>query len=65
MVRGRKKLLGAYAYDTQTWSRVITLLASDLLDVEAMITHKLPLDEAEQGFQLALKKEAAKVLFTP
>jgi threonine dehydrogenase-like Zn-dependent dehydrogenase len=65
MVRGRKKLLGAYTYDTQTWSRVITLLASDLLDVEAMITHKLPLNEAEEGFQLAINKEAAKVVFTP
>ena len=65
MVRGRKKLLGAYTYDAQTWTRVLDLLSSGLLDVEAMITHKLPLDEAEQGFQLALKKEAAKVLFTP
>jgi threonine 3-dehydrogenase len=65
MVRGRKKLLGAYTYDAQTWTRVLGLLSSGLLDVEAMITHKLPLDEAEQGFQLALKKEAAKVLFTP
>ncbi len=64
MVRGRKKLLGAYAYDTHTWSRVITLLASDQLDVEAMITHRLPLDRAEEGFQLAITKEAAKVVFT-
>jgi len=65
MVRGRKKLLGAYTYDAQTWSRVITLLASDLLNVEAMITHKLPLNKAEEGFQLAINKEAAKVVFTP
>ena len=65
MVRGRKKLLGAYSYDAQTWSRVISLLDSDLLDVEAMITHKLPLEKAEEGFQLAISKEAAKVVFTP
>lgn len=58
-------MLGAYTYDAQTWTRVLGLLSSGLLDVEAMITHKLPLDEAEQGFQLAINKEAAKVVFTP
>ena len=65
MVRGRKKILGAYSYDVHTWRRALSLLSSGMVDVEQMITHRVPLIRAEEGFALAIKREAAKVLFIP
>ena len=65
MVRGRKSIIGAYAYDTQTWHRAIALMSSGRVNPELIITHKLPLVQAEEGFRLAISKEAAKVLFIP
>jgi len=65
MVLGNKFLIGSPAYEPQTWKRSLALLANGIVAPEAMITHKLPLEEAEKGFELAAKKEAAKVLFMP
>jgi threonine dehydrogenase-like Zn-dependent dehydrogenase len=65
LVRGRKSLIGAYAYETETWRRSLALLASGRVQVEPMITHKLPLAQAEEGFELAVRREAAKVIFVP
>ena len=65
MVRSRKSIISAYGYTDQQWSRGISLLASKKLDVEPIITHRLPLAQAEEGFQLATRQEAAKVIFMP
>jgi threonine dehydrogenase-like Zn-dependent dehydrogenase len=43
----------------------LNLLAEGIAAPEAMITHRLPLEEAEKGSELAAKKEAAKVLLIP
>jgi len=32
---------------------------------EAMISHRLPLEEAKKAFELAARKEATKVIFVP
>jgi L-iditol 2-dehydrogenase len=65
LVRGSKTLMGAYGYETETWQRSLALLSRGKIDVEPMITHKLTLEEAAKGFDLAVKKEAAKVVFVP
>jgi 2-desacetyl-2-hydroxyethyl bacteriochlorophyllide A dehydrogenase len=65
MVRGRKSIIGAYGYNVQTWQRAIALIASGKVDPEAIITHRLPLDKGEEGFQLAIERSAAKVIFLP
>jgi len=65
VVRGRKSLIGAYAYGPETWKRTLALLAAGRLVVEPMITHRIPLLEAREGFELAVRREAAKVLFIP
>ena len=49
----------------QAWKRSLNLLAEGIAAPEAMITHRLPLEEAEKGSELAAKKEAAKVLLIP
>jgi L-iditol 2-dehydrogenase len=65
LVRSKKAIIGAYAYEPETWQRALALLSSRRVAVEAMITHRIPLTEAQKGFELAAKREAAKVLFIP
>ncbi len=65
MVRARKSVIGVYAFEPGTWRRALLLLSSGLVDPKSMITHRMPLDRARDGFELARKKEAAKVIFTP
>ncbi|MDE0027083.1 MAG: alcohol dehydrogenase catalytic domain-containing protein [Spirochaetaceae bacterium] len=68
MVRARKNIISAYGYgvgDAATWQRALRLLAAGRLDVEPIITHRVPLAHAEDGFRLVLQKQAAKVLLIP
>jgi len=65
MVRGRKNLISAYTYDAKTWARSLALLSAGVIEIESIVTHRLPLERAEEGFQLAIGKEAAKVIFEP
>ena len=65
MVRNRKSIIGAYGHSEQQWKRGMSLLARERLNVEPIITHRLPLEQAEEGFRLGTKQEAAKVIFLP
>jgi L-iditol 2-dehydrogenase len=65
MVRGKKSVIGVYAFEVETWRRALLLMSKGLLDPESIITHRMTLDRAREGFELARKKEAAKVIFTP
>ena len=65
LVRRSKSIIGAYGYDAAIWNRSLALLTSGKIKVEPMITHRLPLTEAREGFELAVREEAAKVLFLP
>ena len=65
LVRSSKSIIGAYGYDPETWRRALLLLSSGKIRVEPMITHRIPLSNARDGFELAMRSEAAKVLFIP
>ncbi len=65
LVRNSKSIIGAYTYTVETWKRAITLFSNGSIHPEAIISHRLPLDAADEGFQLAVRKEAVKVLFIP
>jgi threonine dehydrogenase-like Zn-dependent dehydrogenase len=41
------------------------LVASKRVNLTGVITDRLPLDEAEEGFQRVIKGQSGKVLFTP
>ncbi|HYB19539.1 MAG TPA: zinc-binding dehydrogenase, partial [Thermodesulfobacteriota bacterium] len=65
LVRGKKSIIGAYGYEPETWQRALALLSSRRIQVEEMITHQVPLAEAQEGFELAASRRAAKVLLIP
>lgn len=65
LVMSNKTLQGVLGYELPHWHRALDLMSSGRVEPEALITHRLPLDQAEEGFELAARKEAIKVVFTP
>ncbi|WP_185861714.1 L-threonine 3-dehydrogenase [Peribacillus cavernae] len=49
----------------KTWQQVSSLLASGQVDVRPVITHHLPLEEFEKGFDLMIKGACGKVVLQP
>ena len=64
-VRSSKSIIGAYGYTVDTWHRALNLFSNGNIDPKRVISHRLALNEANEGFKLALRKEAVKVLFMP
>ncbi len=56
-------ITGRRMYDT--WYTVKGLLASGTLDVEPIITHRLPLEEYEKGMELMKSGNCGKVVLIP
>ena len=56
-------VFGRRIYDT--WDRTQALLRSGALDVSPILTHRLTLEDWEQGFQLIASRHAGKVVFVP
>ena len=65
LVRRELKIHGAYDAKPENFSQSIDLIARGLVDVNSVLTHKLSLDEAEEGFRVAIDKTGGKVVFNP
>ena len=48
-----------------TYSSAIQLVEDGLIDVRSLITHRFPLSEYEQAFQVARRRERIKVVILP
>jgi threonine dehydrogenase-like Zn-dependent dehydrogenase len=48
-----------------TWYRAVKLVASRVVDIKSIITHVLPLERAEEGFQVLMRKEGIKAILVP
>jgi threonine 3-dehydrogenase len=48
-----------------TWERMVNLVASKKVTPSAVITDRLPLEKAEEGFQRVIRGESGKVIFIP
>jgi L-iditol 2-dehydrogenase len=58
-------ITGNVSYDWDTWERLMPYLERRPVDFASFITHRLPLDEADKGFQLAALKKSVKVVLEP
>jgi 2-desacetyl-2-hydroxyethyl bacteriochlorophyllide A dehydrogenase len=65
LVVGKKKIQGAFGFELEQWEKAVGLIASGRVDTAALITHRIPISRAQEGFRLAERKEAVKVIFTP
>jgi threonine dehydrogenase-like Zn-dependent dehydrogenase len=58
-------LKGHHAYDVASWRNCLGLLEKGMLNLEPLITHRLPLEEWETGMHLMKNQEAIKIILTP
>jgi len=65
LVRARQQIRGAYRAPVATWPRVVDFLAHHRDLVRPMISHRVPLSNAIEGFELTRSRAASKVLILP
>ncbi len=56
------EITGSVGYTVATWDRVMQILSEGAIDLSDMITHKLPIDDWENAFNICEQKEGLKVL---
>ena len=57
-----KGITGRLMYET--WQQTSGLLQSGQLDLDKIVTHQLPFEDFEQGFELMMKGQCGKVVLT-
>lgn len=65
LVRGKKQLRGTHDSTNEAFAEAIARLAADPVRYAGMISHRLPLSQALQGFDLARSRAAQKVMLFP
>lgn len=65
MVRQHQQIRGSYRAPEKTWPEVVAFIAANQDMLRHMITHRLPLSGAYEGFALARSKVATKVMVQP
>ncbi|MDA1191406.1 MAG: zinc-binding dehydrogenase [Candidatus Poribacteria bacterium] len=58
-------LQGTSSHTWRTWENVLLLLAAQQLNMEAMVTHVLPITEWEHAFEAAEHRQAVKAVLQP
>lgn len=58
-------VVGSWGTVWTSWKTTLTLLASGKIKTEPLISHRLPLEEWEKGFNLMDRKEGLKILLKP
>jgi L-iditol 2-dehydrogenase len=58
-------VIGTYGYVWTSWQRTVRLLAEGKLNIDAMISHELPLEQFGEGFRLTMDGSAIKVILNP
>jgi threonine 3-dehydrogenase len=65
LVRAGQTIRGSYRSPVATWPRVVARLAAEPERFRKLITHRLPLDRAVEGFDAMRRREAMKVMIRP
>jgi len=65
IVRRELMIHGAYDAKPENFDQSLDLIARGLVNVDSVLTHKLSLDQAEEGFKIAIDKTGGKVVFNP
>jgi L-iditol 2-dehydrogenase len=66
IIRKEASIIGTYAASLHDFQQAVELAGQHRVDITAIISHQLPIEEAQRGFQLAATKEeqAIKVVLT-
>jgi L-iditol 2-dehydrogenase len=60
-----RRILGTYSAALREQAEIFDLLCGGALDPSPLVTHRLPLEDFDQGVWLVRRHQALKVLFTP
>lgn len=58
-------LVGHMGYDSTSWRNCIRLLEKGEIDMEAIISHRMPLSKVQEGIEMVRDKVATKVILHP
>lgn len=58
------QLYGSLAHSMKTWTRVMKILEQKKVNLEPIITHKLPLSSWQEAFEMCEEKKCGKVLLS-
>jgi L-iditol 2-dehydrogenase len=56
---------GTFATVASSWRKTLSLLQSGQLQTAPLISHRLPLDEWQEAFDLFERREGVKIVFSP
>ncbi len=59
------RVAGSVGYSVGTWERLVKILDQKAVRLDDLITHKMPLEQWRDAFDLCLNKQAIKVLLSP
>jgi threonine 3-dehydrogenase len=65
MTRRELRLLSTMGRTWETWRRMVQMIDADKLNLKPFISHILPLEEFDRGFELVKSHEMQKVLLKP
>jgi len=65
IVREMKTLRGSFGTTSILWDTALGLMASGRMKVKPLITHRVGIDQGEEGFKASYSKEAVKALVIP
>jgi len=58
-------LQGTFSHNWDVWEKCLVLMSEKTVDLNEIITHELPLDQWQKGFDLMESKEGLKIVLTP
>jgi L-iditol 2-dehydrogenase len=56
------RLIGSYDSTIAQYEQALALLKAGIIDVKPLISHRLPLEQVQQGFEIARQQQGLKVL---
>jgi len=65
LIKEMKTIRGIYGSSRSGWIKVLDLMKSGVLKVAPLVTHRLPLERADEGFRACQEKRAMKVMLLP
>ncbi len=65
LVLSEKSVIGTRGYTPRSWSRAVAVLTKRRKDLEALVTHRLALEDFEQAMALLETREGAKIFLVP
>jgi L-iditol 2-dehydrogenase len=64
IVRREAKVFGTWRRQPITWMRAIRLVANGVIDVKPLISHVMPMQQAEEAFKLLHERKGMKIILT-